>query len=170
MDSNLAKLIVDNGIDLFPYLKLRSDYVIHGTLSNEKAIRMVGNQSLDILFDSGYIGRGPNADIVLEDDAGWLCDPPPQKGAQQNRLRQANRANSNFDLQLDKIARIVGIPIDFGSRRGKYRKLYRRLLTLPYTYDYIETVAYNNENIGLNLFFTEKTFRSLAQTFESECR
>ena len=158
MDKSLAKLIKDNGPAIFPYLQLRSEYVLQGRLSEEAAIGLISSQDMDLLCDSQYIVLG-DGKVLFESESGWLAESPVKK----TTPKQA----SDFDKQIDRLANIVGMPSDYLTNSGRYRKMYSRLRK-NHSFDEIETIAYDNEGVGLNILLSESRFKMMLRQFGKE--
>lgn len=161
MDKELAKLVIEHKEDLFPYLLIRSHYVYEGKVTKDAANEEIGQEKLSILQDSGFI-KVLDGEVLFEDEDGWFYLPRTR--------RRPQRKQSNFDKQIDALARIVGIPPDLESQRGKYRSLYRKLLNEGYSYGKIETIAYDNEGMKFNMFMTPSVFKNLVKKHENASR
>lgn len=160
MDRHLARLVLEYGEEIFPYIKLRSYYAIYETVPQEVARDLVGDQTLSDLLVSGYVAVD-NGNLVFQDGDRWLYEPPP--------VRPRPKPDSNFDKQLDRIANLAGYPIDYHQNYGKYRKLYADRYR-EYGFDRIETIAYDNRGVGLKLLLSKRGFASLDAKFEAESR
>ena len=161
MDKELAKLVIEHKEELFPYLLIRSHYTYSGKVKEDDAKFLIGKENLSILTDSGFI-KLSDGEVLFEDEDGWFYLPRTR--------RRPQRKQSNFDKQIDAVARIVGIPTDLESQRGKYRSLYRKLLDEGYSYGKIETIAYDNEGMAFNMFMTPSVFKNLVKKHENASR
>ena len=160
MDKQLAKLILDQGDAILPFLKLAAKYVTDGYLTRETAIQIVSESDFQAMLDSEYIAESEDA-LIFETQTGWLFAEPEKP--------TPAKKESNFDLQLSKIARILGYPVDFFSETGKYRSMFRKLLS-EHGFDKIETLAYDNTGMPLQQFLTPSVFASLSRKFEANSR
>jgi len=161
MEKPLAKIILSEKEAALPFLTVLSKYILAGSVSVSDAEALIGKYQLESLVISGAVEIDGES-LVFENESGWLYAPSREKPKKPEK--------SNFDKQIERIANIVGVPIDLFSNMGKYRALYSKLRNKGYSFDYIETIAYDNEGIGLNKLFTESVFESCVRKFENARR
>lgn len=160
MDKNLAELVINTGIEIWPYVFLRSLYVQGVEITEKTVLDHISVDELDSMLDSGWISVGDGGIIELRDGDVWLTDLKPGH-------RRKTPEKSNFDKQLERVARLAGWPVDFYQKLGEYRTKFKRLLD-AHGWDKIETIAYDNQGVGLRDLLNPHIFRSLIEKFEAE--
>jgi len=84
---------------------------------------------LDLFFNSGFIRYDISPDfliiqVTLREDGRWLCDPP------EIRTIVRKEREEYIPKELIQLAEIVGYPIDWANKPGKYRKLFSSLTSI----------------------------------------
>lgn len=161
METELADLIRSYSRDeIWPYLYLRSCHAIGEAVSQDAAASAIGTEALNVLIVSGFIEIDKGRVVLQRDDGTWLHQPPmPPK--------RTILGPSNFDKQLERIAKLTGWPVDMDKNRGYYRARFKALLDKK-GFDRIDIIAYNNRGVGLKRFLTPSIFKSLEIEFEAE--
>jgi hypothetical protein len=123
MEDRLAELILEHDVILFPYLKMRAMYAKKGKNGKFKCLATeFSMETLELFYNSGYIRYDSSDDvyveILLREDGRWLCDPP------ETRSFVRKEAEEYIPKDLIKLAEIVGYPVDWANKPGKYRKLF----------------------------------------------
>ena len=140
MDDGLADLVLEHGVDLFPYLQMRAKYAKAGK-NGVVVVRQADYtmETLDLFRDSGFIRYDYSHDsmlvsVTLREDGRWLTDPP------EVRKYTRKEKEEYIPKELEALCEMVGYPVDWATKLGKYRSLFFSL-TASYDMDIIFSVA-----------------------------
>ena len=162
MDKELASLILEchKPDVIWPYLKLRSIHARDGYVSEKLARETCDDQAVQLMHISGFIRIADGKVLLAHDDGSWLYLP-------KTPARRPDAKQSNRSFQLERLAKLTGWPVDFEKNRGYYSAHLNRLLK-KYSFDEIETSAYDNQGMGLKQLLVTTVFKSLLVKFEAE--
>lgn len=166
MDREIKDLINEYGEDIFPYLKIRAKHTQGLTILIEKDF--ISDEEIHTLCDSGFIRCADSDDNLLitlaETDERWLYQPKNQ------RVYERKDKTSYVPQNLIDLAEIVGYPVDWVNKSGKYLKNFN-LLTSKVDLSIIKQVAkFTKETYpeyDLNTFLTNSWFLSLKSQMEN---
>lgn len=165
IDTFLADLILEHGDAIYPYVKLRAlhlkqrggDYVEVGKYQE------ISTSQLHALKVSGYVEYESQEKIRLKKDGKFLGYP-------EETVVYIRESEQYVPKELEKLTDIMGYPGDWEKNIPKYRKLYMSLASKvpsPIIESVAIWVAKEHSDYQLNLFLSEKCFRSLRSKMES---
>jgi hypothetical protein len=167
VNTDLAKLIVDSGVEVWGYLWLRAKFSLGISEFSEREINEIGGESyLNTLQDSGLIDWSKTLSYQIEmfRDGSFL-------GFQKDKIVVPEKRREKRDTFLDRLLEHVSPPPDIHNY-GVFYKKYPSLLSKlkdTYTEDQILQVAKSvGKDVTLNQLLTKKMFdyyfREMEQT------
>lgn len=165
---HLAKMILEHGADLVPYLKLRAMYELQNQpLQIKVPLRDMTLAEIKAITISGLAELVSNSEdtaiVAITSDNRYMGFPIESEKA------APTIEEPKIPYGLTKLVEILGYPIDWEKNTNKYSIIYYsrvKKYDLKEMVQVAEWAVNNQEKISLNALFTEAWYASLKHKME----